>query len=149
MRPYFRLAQFVPPWALRSHMDAKIAWTVELGRRLVLFRGEILVDPAILHDHHKVPVSIFDEFDVFQRVAIYEYKIREGAVFNHAQLAGIGIDQSGESHQFAIIGSGHLERLRGRVPADQLSKLRTLPAGNSGIEQNVGAKSRLDLVLLG
>ena len=58
----------------------------------------ILVDPAILHNDQKVFVGIFDELDIFQRIAIDQQQIGKCAFFHNTKLAGIGIDKSGECH---------------------------------------------------
>ena len=105
----------------------------------------IFVDYAILHNDQKVFVRVFDELDVFRRIAIDEQQICECAFLDDTKLAGIGIDKPGKCHQLTIIRGGHLERFGRRVPADHLGKDRRLPAGNPRIEQKVGTKSRLDL----
>ena len=101
----------------------------------------IFVDCAILHNDQKNFVGVFDEFDVFQRIAIDQQQICERALFHDTEFAGIGIDKPGEGHQLAIVRGGYFERFDRRVPADQLGELRTLPAGNLGIEQDVAARA--------
>jgi hypothetical protein len=58
----------------------------------------ILVDPAILHNDQKVFVGIFDELDIFQRIAIDQQQISKCAFFHNTKLARIGVDKSGECH---------------------------------------------------
>jgi len=108
----------------------------------------VFVNRAILNNDQEILVGVFDESDVFQRIAVDQQQICKRAFFHHTKLAWIGIDETGKGHQFAIVCSGHLECFGWRVPADHLGEYRPLPAGNARIEQNVAAKSRLDLVLL-
>src|SRR3984893_13668115 len=68
--------------------------------------------------------------------------------FDDTELAGIGIDEAGESHQLAIVGGRHLERFGGRVPSDHHREILPLPAGSPRIAQNIRAPGGLDLVLL-
>ena len=58
----------------------------------------ILVDPAILHNDQKVFVGVFDQLDIFQRIAIDQQQISKCAFFHNTKLARIGIDKSGECH---------------------------------------------------
>ena len=48
----------------------------------------IFVDDAILHDDQELLVGVFDELDVFQRIAIDQQQICEGALFHDTKLAG-------------------------------------------------------------
>src|SRR5215475_14861043 len=98
-------------------------------RIATLFCQEILVDLAVLHDHNEAPGRVLNELDILQRVAIDEQKIGKGTGFDYAQLAGIRIDEPGESEQLAVVSGGHLERLGGRIPTDQFSELGSLPPG--------------------
>jgi hypothetical protein len=53
-------------------------------------RKGILVNLAV--PHNRVLGGALDELDILRRVAIDEHKIRDRALFNHAQLAGVGIN---------------------------------------------------------
>ena len=48
----------------------------------------IFVDRTILHNDQKVFVGVFDELDVFQRIAIDQQQICERALFDDAEFAG-------------------------------------------------------------
>src|SRR4029077_2808720 len=114
-----------------SASESRLLWTKSsLGQY-------IFVDRTILHNQQKVFVGVFDELDVFQRIAIDQQQIRKGALFDDTKFAGIGIDKPGKCHQLTIVCGGYLERLGRRVPADHLGQYRTLPAGNLRIEQNI------------
>ncbi len=79
------------------------------GANRTLIIQAILVDCAILHDDDKVLVWICDKIDILKRIAVDEQQIRKCADLDHTELAGIRIDETGESHQLAIVGGGHLQ----------------------------------------
>jgi hypothetical protein len=60
--------------------------------------GQILVNLSVFHNDEEVLGGVFDELDVFQRVAINQKQVCECALFHNTKLAGIGIDKSGECH---------------------------------------------------
>jgi hypothetical protein len=113
-----------------------------------LFRQEILIDHAALHDDQKILVWVGNYVDTLQRIAVYQKQVGQRAFLHDAELPRLGIDESGEGHQLTIVTSGHLERLSRAVAADHLGEYGALPAGQPRVEQNVGAKSPLDIVLL-
>ncbi len=65
---------------------------------------------------------------------------------DHAKFARVRVDKPGKRHQRAVIGSRHLERFGGRVPAHQLRQDRSLTGRQPRIEQNVGTEGRFDVV---
>jgi hypothetical protein len=49
----------------------------------------IFVDRAILHNHQKVFAGVFDELDIFQRIAVDQQQIGERAFFDDTKPDGI------------------------------------------------------------
>src|SRR5580704_13642996 len=116
---------------------------VSLGQR-------VFVDRAVLHNDQKIFAGVFDDFDIFQRIAINQQQICECALFHDTKPARVRINKSGKRHQFPIVCSGHLKHLGRRVPAGQLSKLSSMAsASNMRTEQDICTESNLDLVLPG
>ena len=58
----------------------------------------VFINRAILHNDEEILVGVFDESDVFQRIAVDQQQIRKRAFFHHTKLAWIGIDETGKGH---------------------------------------------------
>src|SRR6476659_2885152 len=96
----------------------------------------VRVDAAVLHDQGEVAVRVGEEIDVLGGVALDQEEVGEGARFDDAVRAGVGVSRSAQGDELAVGGGGHGEDLDGRVPAGQLGQRAPLAGGVGGGEED-------------
>src|SRR6476646_8546692 len=79
----------------------------------------VRADAAVLHDQGEVAVRVGEEIDVRGGVAVDQEAVGEGARFDDAERAGVGVPRSAQGDELTVGGGGHGEDLGGRVPAGQ------------------------------
>jgi hypothetical protein len=86
-RPQERVDSVVIPASKKQHRSGHAALYCQ-GRDRSLGNG-VFVDNAVLQDDQKLVRWVSNEVYIFQGIAVDDYKISEGTLFNDAQFAGI------------------------------------------------------------